>query len=533
MLELARSQQRGAVRPGDLDPSLLGTRPMAGAAPRRWHDAGLGCPGGSDRGVLALHRAYLAGGLSPVDVLAELLSRLERGDLGASVHSPFACLDPEVAMEGAMASQRRFGEGHPLGVLDGVPVPVKDDQLVKGLPAGAGTVYRTWKEESDSVVVERLRRRGALVYGKTRCTEWGMDPAGRSPHFPMPRNPYDGNRCAGGSSTGSAVAVSLGLAPLAVGSDGGGSLRVPAALCGTMALKPSFGLIDRGGNLFGSGSLTCVGAMAMGASDLAVFLAAVAGPQETGDPIHRPPGPAPPGSPAGEWLRAPGRGVRGCRVGILERAWAEAEPGEAMLANEAIRELERDGASIVSVEISLARHAQAAGVLTMGLETLAGLGPDLETWGSSMGRDLLLLLAQFSTVAPRDHSAVRAVAWALKAEVASVFSGLDVLLLPASGSPSPPFVSRCSSRYRSHHQGPPVLDHREAGALCRHSFLASLLGLPAGSVPVGMAGGMPVGIQVVGDAWDEASVLAVMGQLERAGLSDIPAPAGRRCTWEN
>src|SRR5271155_3154279 len=219
---------------------------------------------------------YRQKALSPVEVLAETLRRLERyeGALNA-----FVLYAPEPAMASARASEGRWQNGEPLGLLDGVPVAIKDTLLTLGWPRlmGSRTIdpHQAWDE--DAPVPARLRAQGAVLFGKTTTPEFGWKGVTDSPLTGVTRNPWNLERTPGGSSGGSAVAVTSGICPLAVGTDAGGSIRIPASFCGIVGLKPTFGRVAAyPPGAFGD--VAHVGPMARTVPDAALMLDAIKGP---------------------------------------------------------------------------------------------------------------------------------------------------------------------------------------------------------------------------------------------------------------
>src|ERR1019366_4704829 len=250
------------------------------------------------------------------------------------------------------------------GPLDGVCVAVKEEIDVKGLPRRFGTSFLPKDPcSADATIVRRLRDAGALIVGTTPMTEYGMTPMGFNPHRRMPRNPHDAGCVAGGSSTGSAVAVATGLVPIALGADGGGSIRIPSALTGVFGIKPTWGRVSRAGEAAG-GSVAHVGPIASSATDLARVLEIIGAP----DPLDPETAYAPP-IPKGSLVRAVGRGVGRIKVGVCESEWADASAHVARAGKSAIGALEKEGAEIVPIRLDLARFAPACGYLAIALET--------------------------------------------------------------------------------------------------------------------------------------------------------------------
>ncbi len=484
-------------------------RPRAGAPPRRWDDQGLPPLDGA---VARLAQDHARGRRRPSEVLADFAHAATGRDFGRATYSPFVALDLDRAARAAAESDARHAAGAPRSPLDGVPVVVKDEHDMVGLPNGAGTRYRTRPATTDSFVVAALRGAGAILPARTHSTEWGMNPLGQAAHVDLPRNPYAADRAAGGSSTGSGVAVALGLAPLALGSDGGGSIRIPASLCGIMGIKPTLGRVGRTGDIFGGGSMTAVGPLARHTADLVELLAVIAAHPDPDDSTTSW-APARAGT-AATWRAALGRGVRGARIGIPEGEWRDAAHPVQVACQEAVRALEAEGARLVDVRIPHVDLAPAVGVAVIGVETMGCMTDELAAHRGAMGDELRLQLAMMSGLSAREHMLAVRTRATLRRRLARLLAGLDLLALPAAGTPAPPYLPGERA----------VCDDAATRAVGRFCFLANITGLPAGSVPVGMAGGLPLGLQLVGDAWDEASIFAGMAACERIGLCALPPP---------
>ncbi|HJP03039.1 MAG TPA: amidase [Planctomycetota bacterium] len=493
----------------DLEP-----RPIRGGPPRRWTDANLGAPATARSVGAELRRAYASGALSPVEILDGLAARVQAADFGRALHSPFVCTDWETARAAARESEARHRAGQPLSPLDGLPLPIKDEHDMAGLVTGGGTAYRKTPAECDSTLVRCLREGGALLFAKTHATEWGMNPWGMNPHHDMPRNVYDSGHGAGGSSTGAGVAVGLGLAAVAAGSDGGGSIRIPSSFNGVFGLKPTFGRVGRGGSAFGRGSVSHIGPLGPSTADLVDFLCHTTGVL---DPVDPPTNYASDGDEAPTaWRGALGRGVRGCRIGVPLAEFEVATESIQRACRAALAALEAEGATLVDLDLPLADQALAVGVLTIAVECMGALSDDLVRFGEQMGDDLRLTLRLMGQLSARDYLGGCRTRAALRRCVARAIAGVDVLALPTTAIQPP--------AYSPGDDGVALADAGAVGGACRLAFLANLTGLPAGSVPVAMSDGLPIGLQIVGDAWDEASVLAVMAHLERIEVSAIPAP---------
>ncbi len=482
-----------------------------GAAPRQWGKKELAST--STDGLAAAYRADLT---TPTRVLEEIASRIETDQFGKATNSPFICLNMEQARADAKESAKRFERGESLGQLDGIPIPVKDELDIKGLPTSGGTSYRAWPATQDAWLVRALRNAGALVFAKTYTTEYGMNPWGMNPHFDMPRNVWDCDRGAGGSSTGAAVAVALGFAPLAVGSDGGGSIRIPAALNGVFGLKPTYNRVGRGGSVFGCGSVNHMGPIGGSVAEIVDFMTVVGCQIDQDDPATA--WASDSDLAPNAWRAALDRGVRGCRIGVLQSAFSQSGNAVARACEQALSELVAAGAILVEVELPLSRYALAVGVLGIATETMGSLVDDFVAYGHCMGDDLRLLLRLMQQVPAREYFLSARTRSAMRRELQHAISEVDVICLPTTTDVAP--------RYPLSENRVAISDSPANQSCCRHNFLANLTGVPAASVPVGEHGGLPIGLQIIGDAWDEASVIAVMAEVERLGISRLQRPQG-------
>ncbi|HEY3819147.1 MAG TPA: amidase [Polyangiaceae bacterium] len=487
-------------------------RPLAGRAPRTGPHAGLPLPAAPWSGTSATRTdAYRARKTTPREVVdAALASARALAALRPSVGPLMESVD-EVARREADASTERWNRGEPLGPLDGVPVVIKEEMAIRGLPTRAGTDLNDATPASeDAACVAKLRAAGAIVLGHTPMTEYGMNPLGFNPKRTMPRNPHATDRVAGGSSTGSAVAVATGLVPLAMGGDGGGSIRIPAALCGVFGIKATWGRISKRGDLFG-GTVAHVGPLASSTLDLARCLETTSGRDARDLQTEL----APPTEP-GSFVQALGRGVRGMRIGVVESEWADAAPGLSRAGHEALRALEKEGATLVDTRLELARWAAPAGYLAIGMESFAS---HRELWAeeAAFNGDLTISYATLGQMSATEYTHSQRVRSGLRAEMARAFGDVDLVALPTTATPA--------ARVTDDEFDGGFLDARALDACCRFTFLGNLTGLPALTAPVGLdEARLPLALQLVGDAWDEATVLAAAAHLERIGAARVERP---------
>jgi aspartyl-tRNA(Asn)/glutamyl-tRNA(Gln) amidotransferase subunit A len=297
---------------------------------------------------------------------------------------------------------------------------------------------------------------------------------------------------------------------VAVGADGGGSIRIPAAMCGVFGLKPTYGRVSRAGDGF-SGSLGHDGPLGASARDLALFLDATHGP-DAADPasLHA-------RAPREPFAQAIERSVRGMRLGVDEHELRDADGPVARACEQAMRTLEKRGVELVDVKLKLARHALAMGCVTIVAETYATTLRDFTEHGDGFGLDLQAFMRIASVLEAKEYLIAQALRERLRREMSEVFADVDALALPTTASTALP-VSETDERTGR-------LDAQGVRAMCRFGFLGNLTGLPAGTAPVGTdPAGLPIGLQIVGDAWDDATVLAFLAELERSGASRVPRP---------
>jgi len=511
----------GIDRLADLPERLRGplpmqSRPVQGRPARIRPNAGLPLPeaGKWPRTVNSYASAYRSGAANPRDIADRVLTHLDELSARRPCMNVLAAKDPPMTLRDAAASAERFAQNRPLGPLDGVPFLVKDQCDVEGLPTRDGSICEPdVPVECDSTIVARLRQAGAVFSGKTVLTIWGMSPMGNSTDYALPHNVHDSSRAAGGSSTGSAVGVALGVAPIAIGTDGGGSIRIPASLNGIFGIKPTFGRVPRSPN--SSSSVAHTGPIAATTADLATFLDVVASEPDPLDPMTSWAPPLPEGG-FGAYL---GSGVRGLRIGIDELELRQAEPEIVRAVEKTIRLLEKEGAELVRIEIPMARNAAAIGYLTISPEVVAAQREILRNRRTELPDDLRLMFAIVEGFSCGEYLDAQRLRSGLRRSMAEVFQEVDVIALPTTAITAP--------RYTEAEERMPISDPAVIDGLCRFNFLGNLTGLPAGTAPIGVdSKGLPIGLQIVGDAWDEPTVLSVLAHLERIGAARVTRPPG-------
>jgi aspartyl-tRNA(Asn)/glutamyl-tRNA(Gln) amidotransferase subunit A len=439
--------------------------------------------------------------VSPVEVVRAHLDRIAALD---GTLRAFITVCADAALESAAAAEAELMAGRAVGPLHGVPWAPKDLYSTKGVrTTGGSRILADSVPAADATVVARLARAGAILLGKLNMHEFAYGPEGLNGHYGDARNPWsaDAHRVAGGSSSGSGVAVAAGLAPGSLGSDTGGSIRIPASLCGITGLKPTYGRASRAGVLPLAWSMDHVGPMARSARDCALMLGAIAGY----DPADRTTSVL----PVPDYAAALTGDVKGLRVGLLRAHFTDVatpEVKEAIAA--AAKRLEGAGAVVDEVNLTQIAHVATGSAAIVASEALAYHAAWMRTRPQDYQPDVRerLRLGAFVTGAHYVRSQqVRAL---LAREVDDVLARRDVLLAPATPLVAPVLGERETTL------GDGPSDVRAALLRCARPFNFS--GHPACAAPCGLtAGGLPIGMQVVGRPFDEATVLRVVDAYQR------------------
>ncbi len=447
--------------------------------------------------ALELRRLIATRAVSPVELTERALTRAEAGQ--ASLNA-FCLLMPEEARAAARRAEEAVMRGSPLGLLHGLPVSVKDLIAVAGLPHASGSRAMAGNVATvDAPSVERLRSAGAIIVGKTTTSEFGAKPVGDSPLTGITRHPWDLTKTPGGSSAGAAASVAAGVTPFALGTDGGGSLRIPAALTGLVGFKAQFGRVPVWPTS-ATPTLAHVGSLARNVADAALLTSAVAG--------HDPRDPFAVAGPVPDLLGATGASVAGLRVAwSATLGYARPNPDVVAIARAAAMALADQGAIVEEVETVL--ESDPADL--WAAEFYAGIGTRLR--GVLEGHRALLDPAVADVLDVALAQEMRAyyesvfARYALRDRMVAFFTTYDVLL-----SPTLPISSLEAGR-----NIPEGLDDRSLVSWVFYTYPFNLTGQPAASVCAGLASdGMPVGLQIVGRGLGEADVLRAAAAIERA-----------------
>jgi aspartyl-tRNA(Asn)/glutamyl-tRNA(Gln) amidotransferase subunit A len=468
----------------------------------------------------ALRDEIAAGRLSAAEVCEQALGRIEAVN---PTLNAFNLVDSERARAQARDIDRRRAAGAPLGPLAGVPVALKDNLCVRGMRTTASSrILERYVPPYDATVVARLEAAGAVVVGKTNCDEFAMGSSNENSAFGPVRNPWSPDRTPGGSSGGSAAAVAAGCVPLALGSDTGGSIRQPAAFCGVVGLKPTYGRVSRYGLLAFASSLDQIGPIARTAADAALALAVIAGADPADATSSHEPVP--------DFGQALARGVAGLRIGI-PRAFITAgvDAGVRAAFEAALDMLRGAGAALVDVDLPHTQYAIPVYYLIAIAEASSNLarydgvrygyrsprGGDGtvremysrtrdEGLGAEVKRRIMLgtyvLSAGYYDAYYLKAQQVRTL---LRSDYQRAFEAVDVVAMPTS--PIPPFAL-----------GEKTDDPLQMYLADIFTVSANLAGLPAISVPCGFVDDvLPVGLQFTGRMFDECTLLRIADAYEQ------------------
>jgi len=473
-------------------------------------------PGTPAPGAIQIAAEVRAGGRSALEVVEESLKAIVAGD--PDLHA-FNHVTAEAARAEAAEIDRRVAVGEDPGPLAGVPVALKDNLCTRGVPTTCSSrMLEGWLPPYDATVVSRLRAAGAVAVGKTNLDEFAMGSSTENSAFGATRNPRDLSRVPGGSSGGSAAAVAAGFAPCALGSDTGGSIRQPAALCGVVGAKPTYGLVSRWGLVAFASSLDQIGPFAANVADAALVLEVIAG-HDRADSTSIP-------APAPRIVERLGDGVEGLRVGVLKELMGEGvAPDVASRVREAAEALQGAGAEVDEVSVPAAVHGLSAYYLIAPAEASSNLarydgvryglrvdGADITAmygatraagFGAEVKRRIMLgTYALSAGYYDAYYGQAQRVRTLIIDDFESAYASHDVLLAPSA--PTTAFALEAKT------EDPLAMYLSD---VC--TIPSSLAGHPAMSVPFGAGqDGLPVGVQVLAPALGEVAMFRTAAVLE-------------------
>ncbi|MBI2816645.1 MAG: Asp-tRNA(Asn)/Glu-tRNA(Gln) amidotransferase subunit GatA [Acidobacteria bacterium] len=436
--------------------------------------------------------------VSPVELTAQALEKI--AELNPRLNA-FITVTAEFAEQQARTAESEIMAGNYRGPLHGIPVAVKDLFYTRGIRTTAGSkILADFVPEFDATAVEKLRNAGAVLLGKTALHEFAYGMVNNNPHYGFTRNPWAPERTPGGSSGGSAVAVATGMAFSALGTDTGGSVRIPASFCGVAGLKPTFGRVSSYGVYPLGYTMDHVGPLARSVQDVAIVYRAIAGYDPQDDlSVDRP----------FDEVRL-GGSIKGLRIGVLEDYFFERlQPEVERSVREAARVLRTLGASVTSVSLAGLADLTEAGRISLLAEAYHLHKQHLEERPGDIGDDVRLLIEQGTQVTATDYIRAQLVRQKIRRALEELLQRVDLILTPTTAITAFPFEMTTVT------VGGQQEGARIAGTRLTRPFNAS--GHPALSVCCGFdSDALPIGLQIVGKLWDEATVLQAGYAYEQA-----------------
>ena len=454
--------------------------------------------------------------LSSVELTKQYLARIEKAD--AQIGS-YITVCPDDALAAAGKADERIARGEAT-LLTGIPVGIKDNICTEGITTTcASKMLYNFVPPYDATVTKRLKNEGAVILGKLNMDEFAMGSSTESSYFKKTKNPYDLTRVPGGSSGGSAASVSADLAPYALGSDTGGSIRQPAAFCGNVGLKPTYGLVSRFGLIAFASSLDQIGSFTKDVTDCAIVLNAIAGYDKMDSTSVD--------ADKTDYTKALGLPLKGMKIGVPKQYLESGIQTEIKEAVEnAIKVYEMLGAECEECSLPLSKFALPAYYLISSAEASSNLArfdgikygyraeeyhglADLyertrsEGFGEEVKRRIMLgTYALSSGYYDAYYKKAQQVRGLIKRDFAACFEKYDVLLTPTTPT----------TAYKFGEKSDPVAMYM--GDIC--TVAVNIAGLPAISIPAGLdKKGMPIGIQLIANSFDERKLLTAAFAYER------------------
>ena len=451
-------------------------------------------------GVAALSRLYGSGDISPVEAVRAVLARIERFDPALNA---YLAVEGDRALAQASRAETEIRAGRKRGPLHGIPYAAKDLFDTRGIRTTVGSkIMASNVPARDAAAIERLEAAGAILVGKTGLHEWAYGITSTNPHFGPVRNPWDPARIPGGSSGGSAAAQAAGLCAFSLGSDTGGSIRIPAALCGVAGLKPTFGRVSRRGAYPLGHTLDTVGHFAGSVEDVSLVYAALAG-RDPGDPVS-----------SGAPVRVPALGAEprldGTVIGVPASFYFQRlAPDVDVAARAALDVLEGLGADLREVEVPDIESANSLHRLILLAEAASVHRRRLESRREDFGADVRSLLEQGLFVPATDYLEAQRSRRRFCQAFDAAFRKIDILVAPAVPIPTAR-VGELEIDVGGRRENVRLATTRNVRAL-------NLTGLPVLTVPCGFhRDGLPIGLQFVGPRYGEDRILAAGHAYERA-----------------
>jgi aspartyl-tRNA(Asn)/glutamyl-tRNA(Gln) amidotransferase subunit A len=460
--------------------------------------------------------------ISPVEITNLFLDRIEK-------HNPnmnaYLTITRDAALAAARESEKRIKQKRSRGPLEGIPIALKDNIWTRGIRTTAGSkILQNFVPDNDATVAASLHRAGAVILGKTNLHEFAYGISTNNPHFGPTRNPWDLTRIPGGSSGGSAAAIAAGLCVASVGTDTGGSIRIPAALCGIVGLKPTFGRVSCHNVVALAPTFDHVGPLARTVEDAALILGIIAGR----DPLDTTTLAQPRSKPFGDFrqlvrcLHPHFSKKRPLKLGLPRQYFFTSLSEDVRDAvKSAVHSFEQLGAIVE--EISLPQISDGDDASTSIALAEATHYHQSQGWfpahSAEYGEDVRKRLEMGMDIRAADYLVARDVQKRVRAEFDSALTRVDAIVAPTVPITAP-------------HIGENIIEIESAeepvrGALIRLNRPANFTGLPAISIPCGWADeNLPVGLQLIGRAWEEEQLLTIAQLFEKAHPEFRRHPSG-------
>lgn len=464
--------------------------------------------------VLDYSKAYSSGDITPRMVAERFIAAVRESSNPPMKMSFFINNNEEDILKQATESTLRYKKGEPISVLDGVLIAVKDEIDCSPYPTTGGTkwLHKVRPCTGDACCVMRLRLCGAILVGKTNMHELGAGTSGINPHYGVARNPYDPSKITGGSSSGSAAVVAAGLCPVALGVDGGGSVRMPAALCGVVGFKPTFGRIPLSGVLPLNWTVGMVGILAATVEDALVVYAAINGPLPSQQPTVSLPKVSFP-------LLKSATSISAIKLAKYDAWFNDCSDDIRVCCSRAVDKLcERYGWKVVEVTIPNIEVMRLAHYLTIGSECSTSLSSYLQKINcSDQGWDARVALSVYGSFSSQEYIKAQKIRNRQMQIHRNIFAKADVIVVPTTG------VTAYEIKDDALKTG--ELDYIYGAALVRYQIAGNFLGLPAVTVPVGYdTAGLPIGLQFIGKPWSEPTLMHIAFAMQALCISEFRKP---------
>ncbi|XP_041002917.1 fatty acid amide hydrolase-like [Juglans microcarpa x Juglans regia] len=465
--------------------------------------------------ILDYSRAYRSREITPRMVAERFIEAVRESSSPPLQMSFFINYNVEDILKQATESTLRYERGQPISFLDGIPIAIKDEIDCSPYPTTGGTkwLHKVRSCTDDACCVKRLRSCGAILVGKTNMHELGAGTSGINPHYGATRNPYDISKISGGSSGGSAAVVASGLCPAALGVDGGGSVRMPAALCGVVGLKPTFGRIPHSGVFPLNWTVGMVGILAGTIEDAFIVYAAMSGRLPSDQPtssvqpkVYFP-------------LLNSTEPISDVKLAKYAEWFNDCSDDIRICCSQSLDKLKKHyGWKVVDVTIPEIESMRLAHYSTIASECSTSLSSHLEKLDpAESGWDIRVGLGVYGAFSSKEYIKAQQIRNRQMQFHMKIFAQADVIVSPTTGVTAYPIKDDAVETGE--------LDYINGAALVRYSIAGNFLGLPAVTVPVGYDKfGLPIGMQFIGRPWSEPTLIHIASAMQALCMSEYRKP---------